>query len=187
MAEEEQGQQDAAEVERVREFIKAQVIDTMKSMETERSPSPVVPTTTEEEQGRQRLKEVIDPIYRGDIDHVKFVSADAKDEIRFYRKNPDAVDYEEKIETLFTDLAKAGRPTSREHLYHLIIGQEAHKDPEKFVERHAEKKKRQVESAREGLDFGASGLQRTRNDNPFENFESKTIPEMEKALEGVIW
>jgi hypothetical protein len=180
------------ELEQVQGWVKEQVQQyfdeqwsarqTAQQQEQQRQQQQVV---SPDEQQRKQAGDFIRSLVGDDINAAKFSAADAKDEIRFYRSNPDAVEYEAEIEKLFTDAAAAGRPTTRQDLYSWMVGREALTEPDKWTEKQAARKKAQVERAEAATDFGASALNKAKEDSRFADFESKTVEEMEKALEGI--
>src|SRR5260221_1381294 len=90
---------------------------------------------TQQQLAQQQLREVIDPIYGADISGIRLDAADAKDESSFYRRNPDAADYEDAIEKQFNELKKNGRPTTRQDIYDWMNGREQRLEPEKVTQR----------------------------------------------------
>lgn len=182
---EEKEQQD--ETERVNNYIKAQMDnywDELEAKKTKAKPTQQTQVTSEDE-GRKQLKELIDPIYGQEVSGAKFTAQDAKDYVTFYRKYPNAGEFEEEIEKTFTALAEAGRPFSRETVYQNVLGREYSKDPEKFVTKHNEVKERKVKEAQTASDMGQFGVGSTRSDNPFKDFDKLSLADMEKALDGV--
>lgn len=130
---------------------------------------------------QQNVRQIVDPIYRPDIDQARLVAADAKDHVAFYRRHPEAVDLSDKVEALFEDAVKNGRPTAREALYKYALGDLASTEPEKFAERQ----KMQLRQAEQAADLGAGGTGKNRNEGTLDDLKAMTLEDMEKALDGV--
>lgn len=143
--------------------------------------APVV----DEDEGRKRFKEMLDPYIRPEVNQARLESMAAVDESRFYRKHPEAVEYEDQVEKIFNESMKRGQPWQREDIHKYLVGKEATENPEKFVEKMTERKQRQLREAEYAGDMGAGGMQRSRDESRFKDFKSKTLEEMEKDLEGI--
>lgn len=143
----------------------------------------------EEEQGRKELKKLIDPIYKTEIDKAQLTSAEALDYAKFYNsRNDDAFEYQDKVETMFTNLKEAGRPMSRIDILDYLIGNERRTNPEAYQKREEKRNKTALDKARDAEDVSSYGSSRLKDDiEKFGNFETKTLEEMEKALEGVVF
>lgn len=135
--------------------------------------------------GDRQMRDILDPYFKPDLQQARLESMAAVDESRFYRKHPDAAEYEDKIETIFTESMKRGQPWQREDIHKYLVGKDATENPEKFVEKLTEKKQRQLREAEGAMDFGSNGFGRDRDGSRFKDFKSKTVEEMEKDLEGL--
>src|SRR5262245_52849172 len=173
-----QEQQDGANLARVTEFIRAQV---QQYMHEQMPQQAVQPEPDAVQRGQQQLTEVLIPY----LAPVMLEVADGKDYTTFYRRNADAMEYEEQVEQMFTDLKKQGRAVSRQDILDVLRGREFRADPDKFSEKHTAKRKEQLERAESSSDFGASAHVRAKNDPVWSNFGSLSVEEMEKALDGI--
>lgn len=186
-----------SDIEKVQSFIKEQVEAYVAELDAKR-PIPTVtpqPVETDEQRSKRQLTEIIKPITDPDINTARFEAADAKDYIKFYTANPDAVEYQEKVEKTFEALAKAGRPTSRNDILDYLIGQEYRSDRDKFTEKLTVKRKEQLERAESAADLGTMSVNKAKNDPAFAHFMnyeklsgddvSTALKEMERVLEGV--
>ena len=133
------------------------------------------------DQVQQNVRQIVDPIYRPDIDQTRLVAADAKAYAAFYRRHPEAVDLADKVESLFEDAVKNGRPTAREALYKYALGDLAMTEPDKFSERQ----KAQLRQAEMAADLGSGGSGKPRNEGTLDDLKAMTLEDMEKALDGV--
>lgn len=129
---------------------------------------------------QQNVRQIVDPIYRPDIDQARLVAADSKDEGRFYRRHPEAADLSEKIEALFEDAVRNGRPTAREALYKYALGDLQMTEPEKFAERQ----RNQLRQAELAADLGGTASGKNRNEGTLDDLKAMTLEDMEKALDG---
>lgn len=136
------------------------------------------------EQGRKQIREIIDPIYGNDIANAQLTSADAKDYTKFYRTNPDASDYEDKIEEVFENTKKQGRPLPRQEIYDYIVGKEFRTNPDEFTKKRQAKREKDLERAGAGADF-ASYESKAKVDPTWSKFDTLSIEDMEKALDGM--
>ena len=180
MAEE---QDDAAKVE---EFLQTRIkseVETYFNEMTAKQQQSSPQTPSEQEVAQRQLKEIISPLFDDDIKQSRFDAADAKDYTRFYQQNPD-VDSDE-IESTFKALVDAGRPTTRADIARYLVGKKFEADPTKFMSEMSEKQKKQLERASSAGDVGASAMDRAKNDPTWTNFDSLSIEDMEKALDGV--
>ena len=133
------------------------------------------------DQVQQNVRQLVDPIYRPDIDQARLVAADAKDHVAFYRRHPEAVDIADKLEALFEDAVKNGRPTAREALHKYVLGEMMMTEPDKFAERQ----KAQLRQAEMAADLGVGGSGKPRNEGTLDDLKAMTLEDMEKALDGV--
>jgi hypothetical protein len=190
-------EEQVSDIEKVQSFIKEQVEAYVAELDAKR-PAPTVTqqqTETADQAAKRQLTDIIKPITDPDINAARFEAADAKDYNRFYRSNPDAVEYEEKVEKTFEALAKAGRPTSRSDILDYLIGQEYRTDRDKFTEKLTVKRKEQLERADSAVDIGGMSITKAKNDPAFSHFMnyeklqgedvSTALKEMERVLEGV--
>ncbi len=176
---------DNEDIKRVQSLIREQVQSCMAEQQAAEAARQAQGNLTDEQKGRQQLKEVIDPIIGPDINEARFTAADAKDEVRFYRKNPEALDHEEEIEKVFIQLKQAGRATDRATIYQYVLGREYTEDKEKFTDKQIERRRQQTEKADIAQDMGMGALSRARNDPKFKDFDKLSVEDMEKALDGV--
>jgi hypothetical protein len=139
----------------------------------------------QEDDGKRQLRELIDPFIKPDLDEARFAGADAQDYVKFYTNNPDAAEYQEKVEATFTALKKAGKPLGRADILDYLIGQEYRHDKDKFTEKLNVKRKEQLERAESASDFGAFSVTKAKNDKTFADFDKLPLEDMEKLLEGV--
>lgn len=137
------------------------------------------------QQQRKQAGDFVKELVKDDLDQVKITAADAKDEVRFYRANPDAIDYEQQIEDLFTAAIKAGRPMTRQDILYYVQGKEAQTEPDKYAERMKARQQRQLQHAEGAVDIGAAALNKAKTDDTWVNFDKLSLEDMEKALEGI--
>lgn len=196
--EEQEGQESQSDFDKVQGFIRDQVKSFLdQELQNRVRPTPQ-PQVDEQQQRNSMIADVIAPVVGPHINRALINSADAKDQVKFYRKNPDAAEYEEQIETLWEDLAKQGRIVARDDIYHFIIGREANQDFDKLSQKREARKKAQLERAEGAGDFGASGLARGKDDPKWAAFhkaddfdklapdeQDALLKEMEQALSGV--
>jgi hypothetical protein len=175
------------DIARVQEFIRNQVKEQMAEMQAAEQAQRQQRELgeTDESRSRRQLKEVIDPVIGPDLQDARFVAADAKDEVRFYRKNPEALEHEEEIEKVFMQLKQAGRATDRATIYQYVMGREFTADREKFTDKQLERRKKQLESADIAQDMGAGAIGRAQRDPKYRDFDKLSLEDMEKALDGV--
>lgn len=111
----------------------------------------------------------VQPYIKPALDQANFASAAAIDFARFYGKHRvvggDDADVEDgtisdamekQIETTFANMARQGRPASREEIYNYLVGQEITSKPQQFYEKQSKKREKALNRARGGVDIGAS-------------------------------
>jgi hypothetical protein len=182
MAEEEKDKLDDETA--VNEYISRKVKENVAEFMKEYQPQQQVKSEPDDDitRGRKALKDAIDPIYGPDINTAKFTADAAMDYVDFYTSNPDASERKSEIENIFQNAAKAGKPLSRDSINKYLVGQDYLKDPDKFMQSREEKKKLQLQRARDAEDMVEGS--RLKADK-FDNFASKTIEEMEAILADV--
>jgi len=169
---------------KVQDFIKGQVETYFNEMKST-LPGPAVQGKTQEDTAKEQLGQLINPFIEPGLAEARLTSSDAKDYVQFYMNNEHAKEYHDDVEKTFTALVKVGRPISRADILKHKLGEEYQSDPAKFVEKQSERHKQQLQRAEVAVDFGAAALNKAKSDSNFTNFESKTLDEMEKALEGI--
>lgn len=178
------------EIKKVQDFIRSETEKHFNSLYESRSrdnrQQDPQPQRNDQDDAKRQLKEFIDPIIKPDIDETRLIASDAKDEARFYRKNPDALELEEQIEQAFDRLVKANRPTSREDIYKYIIGQNYTSDRDRFIDSALSKRQAQLDKASAAADMASGGVSRKEMESGRESFSKLSVEEMEKALEGVL-
>jgi hypothetical protein len=187
MAEELEGSPE--EVEKVTNFIdsrvqsqvEARVRAALAEMQAQEQPQ----RQSDQDEGQRRLREVIEPIYRPEINEARIDALSATDENRFYRRNAEAIEYEAQIEDVFEKSRKAGRPMIREDIYSYILGKEVRSNTDSFVEKHNAKKAAQLDKARGGVDMGFSSLSKDKQRQSLAEFSKLSSDDMAKELEGV--
>lgn len=170
------------QVEKAQQFIKGEVERHIKELY---KPVESKGQLSDEEQQRQRMREFLDPYVSPGVNEAKLAAADAKDELKFYRAHPEALDLESEIEGTFQNLVKANRPMTREDIYRNLLGKQYTEDPQKFMERASAKRQAQVARAEEATDIVTASFNKAKGDKTFSGFEKLSIEDMEKALEGV--
>lgn len=183
MAETDNNVDEKQDLAKVQDFIKGQVETYFNEMKDKAA--PVVDTKTAEQQAHEQLGQLINPFVEPALNEARLTSSDAKDYVQFYMHNPDAKEYHDDVEKTFTALVKAGRPISRADILKHKLGEEYQADPAKFVEKQTARHKEQVVRAEAAVDFGAAALNKAKSDGTFANFDSKSLEDMEKALDGV--
>lgn len=186
------------DIEKVQGFIKEQVEAYVAELDAKRPvPSAVSQQSveTDEQRSKRQLTDIIKPITDPDINIARFEAADAKDYIRFYTANPEATEYQDKVEKTFEALAKAGRATSRSDILDYLIGQEYRTDRDKFTEKLTVKRKEQLDRAEAATDLGGMSINKAKSDPAFAHFMnyeklqgddvSTALKEMERVMEGV--
>jgi hypothetical protein len=139
------------------------------------------PTVDADTAQRNAIKEMVDPIYRNELESIRLEARAARDEATFYRKHPEAVDIADDLEKLFVESANNGRPTSREALYDFYNGREQRMNPEKYEAR----RKAQLERASAASDIGSGSNGKEKAGITIDDFKSLSLEDMERALEGV--
>jgi hypothetical protein len=187
MAEEVQQEQqpEGNDFEKVTGFIRDQVKAYIGELQ-QQQPQQQQPQYDQRQYEQNRLvAETIAPVVGPALAQATNDAADARDEIRFYRENPEALEHSEAVERLFGELKQQGRLIPRRDLYDAILGREFRADPEKFVEKQQARKKQQTERAELSTDFGAAMMNKVKADSTWGNFENLSLEDMEKKLEGV--
>ena len=178
----------SGDFEKVQDFIKDQVktyFDEMKAKEPAvRQQEPQV-TVTEQQQAHKQAGDFIKQFVDSDINDAKFVAADARDYADFYMNNPLAADYKDDVEKAFKVLKDAGRATTRGDILDYVRGRQMRTDPENFTKGEKARQAKQLERADSASDFGAGATARAKSDAVWGNFDSLSVADMEKALEGV--
>lgn len=192
-------------MEQVNEYIKAQMLanadEVVKVVEQRMKGNKAIEKQPDSEaQARQQIRDVIDPIYGGDINEARMNAADARDYASFYR-NPGNATFEAEVEATFKMLKDAGRATSRNDVLNWVKGDLHSKDAAKFDERVKAAKQRELQYAQGAVDVGSGGVNHQRQDESFAVFSnpdtfgvhqtqdemSAKVKEMEKALAGVVF
>lgn len=174
---------DKEDLSKVQDFIKGQVETYFN--ELQQKATPAVPGKSQDDLAKEQLGQLINPFIEPGLAEARLTSSDAKDYVHFYMNNPNAKEYHDDVEKTFTALVKAGRPISRNDILKHKLGEEYQADPGKFVEKQTVRQKEQLARAEVAVDFGAAALNKAKSDSNFVNFESKSIEDMEKALEGI--
>jgi hypothetical protein len=177
------GQDDFAKVQG---FIKEQVQTYFNEL-AEQTAQQTQQQPNQQQQAQKQAGDFVRSIINDDLNEAKLTAADAKDEVRFYRNNPDALDYEAEIEKTFTDAVKVGRPLPRQDILDWIRGREYRTAPDKFKERETARTKQQLAHAEDATDIGTAALNKAKNDTTWTNFADLPLEEMEKALDGVVF
>lgn len=174
--------------EKVQGFIKEQVQTYFNELKTK---EPVVQqqqqavTQTEQQRAHQQAGDFIKQFVDGDINDAKFVAADARDYADFYMNNPLASDYKDDVEKTFKVLKDAGRATARGDILDYVRGRQLRTDPDSFTKAEKARQAKQLERAESAGDFGAGSIARAKADSIWSNFESLSVADMEKALDGI--
>jgi len=142
-------------------------------------------TQTEQQQAQQQLRDLISPFVDPGINEAKLTAADARDYVDFYNSNDVEVTYKQQVEETFNELKKMGRPLPRTDIMNYLVGKEYRADPDKFTAKQSERKKAQLDRAITASDFGSGAVDRQRNESMFTNFDSLSVEDMAKALDGV--
>ena len=178
--------EETSDFEKVQSFIKEQVQTYFDDIRAKEPPlkQPQI-TSTEQEQAHKQAGDFIKQFVDSDINDAKFVAADARDYADFYMNNPLAGDYKDDVEKTFKVLKDAGRPTTRNDILDYVRGRQMRTDPENFTKGEKARQAKQLERAESAGDFGASATARAKADAVWSNFESLSVADMEKALDGV--
>jgi hypothetical protein len=145
------------------------------------------PNTHVDDDPNKALRDAIQPIFQDDFRRVEFHGNNAMDYAKFYIGNDEALEYKDDVEATFLELAKIGRPTSREDVLDFVVGREQRKNPEQYKKRQDAIQQRRLEKAYAGVDPTTGASSKAKEDmDRFSNFSSKTLEEMEAALDGVI-
>lgn len=139
----------------------------------------------QEEAGQRQLRELLSPFIDPPLQEARLQSADAQDYVKFYTGNPDAAEYQDKVEQSFEALKKMGRPTPRADILSYLIGQEYRADKGKFTEKLTTRQKEQLERAEASVDVGTYSTTRAKNDPIFSKFDQLPSEEQAKHLEGI--
>lgn len=187
MAEEVQQEQqpEGNDFEKVTGFIRDQVKTYISELQQQQQPQQQQPYDQRQYEQNRLVAETIGPVVGPALNQAVTGVNAVQDEVRFYRDNPEAMEHGESIERLFDELRQQGRPIPRKDLYDAILGREYRADPEKFVEKAQQRKKAQTEKAEMATDFGAAMMNKVKADSTWGNFESLSLEDMEKKLEGV--
>ncbi|MGL5936910.1 MAG: hypothetical protein ACRCZI_14945 [Cetobacterium sp.] len=184
MAEEQDVKQPSDEdIAKAQNWIKEQVKAQLSEMQSQEVPRQSVI----EQQRPDQLRDILDPYIAPAVQQARLDAMSAVDESRFYRNNPDALDFESQIESTFNQLMKDGRPLGRADIYHHLIGRMAVTEPDKFNERQKTKHNTQLAKANSAVDFGFNSVGREKEAEEFKAFDKLTSEEMEKRLEGIVF
>ncbi len=142
-----------------------------------------VPPVDADRQLQQQMQQTLDPFTRP----IAMLAADAKDHSSFYTRNADMLDQHDEIEKLFDESMRTGRNLGRQDIADYLDGKQRRTDNKTWQERQAAKETavKQKETANSAVDIGFSAMDKAKNDPSWTNFASKTIEEMESALDGI--
>lgn len=184
MAEEKENTSTEENMNAVQQYLREQ-FDTYKQEFMEEFKSQQTPTVDPVKQQNDLIREAVNPFIEPGLNQAKFLAGDAIDRVDFYTTVKDAADYKDQVEAAFTEMAKAGRPTKRSEILKYLKGKEYEADPDAFIKKHGETRQKELDRIASAVDFGGNSG-RLKEDHPLSlnNFKSKTVEEMEKALEG---
>ena len=137
----------------------------------------------------------IRPYVQPAIQQANFAAAAAMDYSKFYTHNKVVKDGEEditentiseamqkEIETTFENMARQGRPASREEIRNYLVGRDIAKSPTAFVEKAAQRKQKQLNRAQQGGDIGvASQVTNFTTDQ----LQSMSMDQLTKTMENI--
>jgi hypothetical protein len=175
----EEGGQQVPDMDAIQDFLKSQIREAAKEVQQEIATA--VPVATQEDQLQRQMQQTLDPFLRPVVN----LGASALDHSRFYTANPDAVEYHDEIERVFEESVKTGRNLGRQDIAYYIDGRLRKTDPKKWQEQQDARLAKQKEVADTAVDVGFSAMDKAKNDPNWTNFRSKTVEEMESALDGI--
>ncbi len=174
---------------KVQEFIKGQV-ETYAREIFDKQPAPQPQSVTnsdQEEAARRQLQEVLTPFIQPGLSAVQLSVADVKDEASFYRSFDGNDEEKVEIEKMFEQLKTAGRPLPRQDIKDYLDGKLARQNPDDFIKKTSERRKKQIDNVGSAVDFGIGALDRAKADPVYSKDALAKMPldELAKALEGV--
>lgn len=165
-------------LDQAKAFVQEQV---RLALDAQVKPEPELP---QEDQNKQ-LQDLINPFIQPQLNQATFEARNARDEASFYRNHPEATEKSDLIEKTFTDLAKAGRATTRESVNTYLEGKEAQADPAAYAAKINERAKAAQDRLYASTDVGNLSLSRDQDALRLKAFENMTTEEMETAMKGV--
>lgn len=172
-------------------LVQNMVQEQVKSYLETQQPVQTQPVQTQGKTEQDYVREYVSPVIENNpkVNDAWLGSNAAMDAFNFYlgaKDGDDRLEYKDKIEHVFQELVRKGRPTGRNDIYRWILGHEYASDPTKFESERAERKKAALERASFAGDFGGSGLSNGRgNPGPtLAEFEKMTSDEQFKVLDA---
>lgn len=137
----------------------------------------------------------IRPYVQPVLQQANFAAAAAMDYSKFYTNNRVVKNGEEditegtiseamqnEIEKTFENMAKQGRPASREEIRNYLVGRDIAKSPTNFVEKATKKRQVQIEKAQRGSDIGvASQVTNFTHDQ----LQAMSMDQLTKTMENI--
>ena len=180
-----QGNED--QIEAFKSFISEQVKEAISA----NLPDPTKPDDNipKPDDPNNQLREVIDPLYRPELDGIALGVKAAEDKVDFYLDaDEDKAAYRDQIEDLFTKQVQAGRPVSRNDIYAHLKGKELIENRDKVVDAEIERRKAAEEKANANIDWGVGSFDRARNDPDWANLDKlESSEEVAKKMEGIVF
>ena len=147
------------------------------------------------EQEQDQFSNYIQPYVQPIAQQANFAAAAAMDYSKFYTHNKVVKDGEEdiadntisetmqtEIEKTFENMAKQGRPASREEIRNYLLGREIAKAPQAFVEKATKRKQQQLVNAQRGTDIGnASQVAAFTTDQ----LQAMSMDQLTKTMENI--
>lgn len=174
---------------RMNESIKESLQQNQQQPQPEYRPQPTQPQAVDE------FGNYIRPYVQPVLQQANFAAAAAMDYSKFYTHNRVVKDGEEditegtiseamqaEIEKTFENMAKQGRPASREEIRNYLVGRDIAKSPTAFVEKAAKKKQHQLNTAQRGTDIGiASQVTNFTTDQ----LQAMSMDQLTKTMENI--
>lgn len=171
----------------------ARMNESIRESLTQNQPQPAQPQP--QAQPVDEFGNYIRPYVQPAIQQANFAAAAAMDYSKFYTNNKVVKDGEEditentisqsmqkEIEKTFEDMARQGRPASREEIRNYLVGRDIAKSPTQFVEKAAKRKQQQLEKAQRGGDIGvASQVTNFTTDQ----LQAMSMDQLTKTMENI--
>lgn len=165
----------------VQDFIKDQVKSAYAEVAAADKARQPAPSPDVDKQLRDQMQQTLDPFIRPST----IMAASAMDHSSFYTRNPEMLEDYEEIERLFEESVRTGRNLGRQDIADYVDGKQRRTKPEEWTKKQEERSAKQKDVAASAVDVGFSAMDKAKNDPNWSNFGSKTIEEMEAALDGV--
>lgn len=169
--------------------------DTIRESLAQQQVQPEPAQQPQPQQEQDQFSNYIQPYVQPIAQQANFAAAAAMDYSKFYTHNKVVKDGEEdiadntisetmqsEIEKTFENMAKQGRPASREEIRNYLLGREIAKSPTAFVEKATKRKQQQLTKAQQGTDIGnASQVAAFTTDQ----LQAMSMDQLTKTMENI--